>query len=85
MEVETMSMLGLVWPVYPVGIELTGRNPLNPEVPNVTGAVAHGIEINHSGGRCVYRKIKQLQSNAAGVTAEEGEVHSSPIFMGSHG
>ena len=78
MEIETMSFLGLVRAIHPVGIELTGTNPFNPDVPHVTGAVARGIEINNSGGRCVYRKIKQLQPNAAGVTAEEGEVDPPP-------
>src|ERR1019366_10613382 len=84
-EIETMSFPGLVRAVHPVGIELTGTNPLNPDVPHVTGAVARGIEINHSDGGCVYGLIKQLQPNAAGVTAEEGEVDPPPIFMGSHG
>ena len=85
MEIETMSFPGLVRAVHPIGIELTGTNPLNPDVPYVTGAVARGIEINHPGGRCVCRTIKQLQPNAAGVTAEDGEVDSPLIFMGSHG
>src|ERR1019366_5643991 len=69
-EIETMSFPGFIRSIHPVGVKLTGTNSLNPYVPYVTRAVARGIEINHSGGRCVCRKIKQLQPNAAGVTAK---------------
>ena len=65
-----MSFPRLVRAIHPVGIELAGTDALNPDVPHVTGAVAQRIEINHPGRRCVYRKIKQLEPNAAGVTAE---------------
>ena len=85
MEIKTMSVPRLVRAVHSIGIELTGSNPFNPDVPHITGAVAGRIEINHSGGRCVLRKIKKLQTNSAGVTAQEGEVDSPPIFMGSQG
>ena len=78
MEIETMSFPRLVWSVQPVGIELTRTNPLNPDVPYVTAAVARGIEINDSGRHCVFGMVEQLQSNAAGVTAEEGEIDSPP-------
>ena len=80
-----MSFPGLVRAVHPIGIKLAGTKRFNPDVPQVTGAVAHGIEIDHSGGRCVRREIKQLQPNTAGVTAEDGEVDSPLVFMGSDG
>ena len=55
MEIKTMSVPRLVRAVHSIGIELTGSNPFNPDVPHITGAVAGRIEINHSGGRCVLR------------------------------
>ena len=83
--IETMAVLGLIRAVHAVGIELTGTDPLHPNVPHVTSAVGLGIQINHPGWRGILGMIKQLQPNAAGVTAEEGEVDSPPILMGSHG
>jgi hypothetical protein len=72
----------------------TGRPPdkhrvgrdesFNPDVPHITGAVARGIQSNDSEGRAICREFKQLEPDAAGVTAEEGEVDSGSIFMGSH-
>ena len=85
MGIETMALVGLIRAVHAVGIELTGTDPTHPNVPHVTSAVALGIQINHPGGRGILGMIKQLQPNAAGVTAEEGEIDSFPIFMGSHG
>src|SRR6266851_5468542 len=78
-----MSFLRLVWAVYSITIELTRTNPLNPDVPHVTSAVAHGIQINNLSGGCVFGMIKQLKPNAAGVTAEQSKVNSSSTFMGS--
>ena len=78
-----MSFAGLVRAIHPVGIELTGTNPFNPDVPHITRAVACGIEINHPGGHCVCGLIEQLEPNAAGVTAEQGKVDPSLGFMGS--
>src|SRR5579872_348606 len=43
-EIETMSFPGLVRAIHPVGIELAGTNPLDPDVPHVTGTVAQRIE-----------------------------------------
>jgi hypothetical protein len=37
-----------------------------------------------SAGRAICWALKQLEPNEAGVTAEEGEVDSGSIFMGSH-
>ena len=85
MEIETMSVPGLVGAVHSIGIQLPGTNPFNPNVPHVTGAVARGIEINHSGGRRVCRKIKKLQADPGRVTTEESEVNSLSIFNCAHG
>ena len=81
-EIKTMAFLGLVRTVHPVGIELTGTNPLNPDVPHVTRAVARGIEINHPGSCGIFGMIKQLQPNAAGVAAEEAKFTPSPDVHG---
>ena len=78
-----MAFFGLVRAIHPIGIELTGRNPVNPYVPHVAGAVVCRIEINSLGRRCVCGVIKKLQSNTVGVTAKQGKVHSSVGFMGS--
>lgn len=79
-----MAVLGLIRTGHAIGIQLARLNPLNPDVPHVTSAVARRVEIKHSGGRGIDGMIKQLQPNAAGVTAKEGEVDSPPVFMGSH-
>ena len=82
-EIETMSFLGLIRAVHAIGIQLARANPLNPDVPHVTSAVARGIQINHPGGRGIFGMIKQLQPNAAGVSAEERKVHSFATCIGS--
>jgi hypothetical protein len=79
-----MSLFGLVRAVYPISIELTGANTLNPNVPHVTRAVGHAVEIHNPGGYGIFWMIKQLQPNMAGVTTEKGEVDASSIRMGSH-
>jgi hypothetical protein len=58
-------------------------NPVDRDVPHVTGAVARGIEINHSSGRGIFRVIEQLQPNAGCVAAEERKVHAFALRMGS--
>ena len=75
--------LGLVRAIHAVSIELTGADPLNPNVPYIAGAVARWIQIDDPGGRCVFGMIEQLQPNAAGVTTENGEIDSSSPFLGS--
>jgi len=40
-EVEAMSLARIVGAIHSVGIELTGTDPLHPNVPYVAGAVAH--------------------------------------------
>ena len=82
-EIEPMAVLGLIRAIHAIGIELTRTNPLNPDMPHITRAVACGIEINHLGCRCVFGLIKQLQPNAAGVSAEEREVDSFATGIGS--
>jgi hypothetical protein len=71
--------------VHAIAIELARSNSLNPDVPHVTCAVAREIEINPPGGRGIFGVVKQLQPNAAGMPAEEGEIDSSPKFMSAHG
>jgi hypothetical protein len=83
-EIVTMSFPGVIRAVRPIPIELAGTNPLNPDVPHITGAVVRGIQSNDSEGHAICWVLKQLEPNAAGVTAEEGEVDSGSIFMGSH-
>ena len=82
-EIETMSFAGFVRAIHAVSIELTGTDPLHPNVPYVAGAVARGIQIDYPGGHCVFGMVEQLQSNAAGVTAENGEINPSSPFLGS--
>ena len=81
-EIETMSLAGFVRAIHAVGIELTGADPLHPDVPYVAGAVARRIQIDYPGGRCVFGMVEQLQSNAAGVAAENGEINPSSPFAG---
>jgi len=78
-----MAVPGLIRAVHAIGIQLARPNPLNPDVPNVTRAVAHGIQINHPGGRGIFGTIKQLQPNAICMSAEERKVHSVATCIGS--
>ena len=82
-EIEPMAVLGLIRAVHAIAIQLASRDPFNPDVPHVTRAVASGIQINHSGRRGIFRTIKQLQPNAAGMSAEERKVHSFATGRGS--
>jgi len=84
-EIEAMALVGLVRTVHPVGVELTGTNPLKPDVPHVTRSVTRGIEINYLGRRCVCGMIKQLQPNMARVTTEQGKINACFGFMWSQG
>ena len=78
-----MSFAGFVRAIHAVSIELTGTDPLHPNVPYVAGAVARSIQIDYPGGHRVFGMVKQLESNAAGVTAENGEINPSCRFLGS--
>ena len=78
-----MSFAGFVRAIHAVSIELTGTDPFDPNVPDVAGAVARRIQIDDPGGHCVFGMVEQLESNAAGVTAENGEIDSSLRFLGS--
>ena len=82
-KIETMSFIGFVRAIHAVSIQLTGTDPLHPNVPDVSSAVARGIQINHPDGRGIFRMIKQLQSNSAGVSAEKSKVHSFTTCIGS--
>src|SRR5208283_4189273 len=54
-------------------------------MPYVPGAIAARIEIDYPGGRCVFGMVEQLQSDAAGVAAENCEVNAASHFLGSQG
>jgi len=79
-----MAVLGLVGAVHSIGIQLARSNPPNPDVPHITSAVERGIQIDHPGSLGIFWMIKQLQPNAAGVSAEECKVHSFATCIGSH-
>ena len=64
-EIEPMAFAGLVRPIHAVRIELTGTDPRHPDVPDVPGTVARGIQIDDPGRLCVFGMVEQLQSNAA--------------------
>ena len=76
-EVVAVSVARLVWAIHTVGIKLTLNDPLYPNVPDVAGAVKSRVEIDYPAGYCVFAIVEQLQSNAAGVTAENREMNSS--------
>ncbi len=78
-----MSFAGFVRAIHAVSIQLTGTDPLHPNVPYVAGAVARSIQIDDPRGHRVFGMVKQLESNAAGVTAENGEINPSFRFLGS--
>src|SRR5208283_2597090 len=82
-EIETMAVLGLIRAVHTIGIQLARSNPLNPDVPHVTSAVARGIQINGPGSCRISGMIKQLQPNTAGVPTEERKVYSLVTSIGS--
>jgi hypothetical protein len=77
-----MAVRGLIRAVHTIGIELAGANSVNPTMPHVTSAVACGIQINHPGDRGIFRMIKQLQPNAARMSAEARTVHSFATCVG---
>ena len=83
--VEAMPFRWLVRSIDPVSIELARLDPLNPDVPHVTGVVASGVKTYDPSGLCILGMIKELQLNAGRMTAEEGEVNSSLRFISSHG
>ena len=85
MEIETMSLAGLVSTIHTVSIALAGRDPLHPNVPYVAGAVVRCIQVDRPGGRRVFGMVKQFQSNTAGISAEDGEINSASAFLGSQG
>ena len=69
-EIKTVSFARFVRTIHAIRIELAGADPLHPNVPYVAGTVVRGIQIYHPGGCGIFRMIKQLQPNAAGVPAE---------------
>ena len=81
-EVETMPLGGFVRPTHPVSIELTGCNPLHPNVPDVTGAVVRSIQVDGPGGHRIFGMVEELQSSAAGMAAEDGEINPTFRFSG---
>lgn len=84
-EIKAVSFTGLVQAVQAVGIELAGTYAIDPDVPHITGAVTGRIQIDHPGRFSVLRKVKQFQPNAAGMSAEDGEVGAIAMAVGTHG
>ena len=78
-----MAFAGFVRAIHAVSVELTGIDSLHPDVPYIAGAVAHWIQIDYPGRLCVFGMVEQLESNAAGVAAEDGEIDPSCRFLGS--
>ncbi len=76
-----MACAGLIRTAHAIGIQLAGPDTLNPDVPHITCAIARRIKLNRPGWDCVRGLIKQLQPNPAGVTAEQGEVDASFMFV----
>ena len=83
MEIEAMSFAGFVGTIHSVSIQLTDTDPLNPNMPHVTGPVASGLQIDHLSGFNVFRMVEKLELNANGVTAEESEINPSSAFLSS--
>jgi hypothetical protein len=75
----------LVRSIDPVSIELARLDPLNPDVPHVTGVVASGVKTYDPASLGILGKIEELQLDAGRISAEEGEIDSSLRFKGSHG
>ncbi len=81
--IKTVSFAGFVRALHAVREELTGADPLHPHVPDISGAVVRGIQIDHPSGHGVVGMAEQLQSDSGGMTAEQGEVHAAFCFEGS--
>ena len=78
-----MPFAGFIRAIRAVSIKLTGTDPLHPNVPDVAGAVVRRIQIDDPGGLRVFGMVEELQPNAAGVTAENSEIHPSLRILGS--
>jgi hypothetical protein len=59
MLVEAMPSLGMIGPIYPVSIKLSGLNVLYPYMPNVPRAVLLGVELDDFPGQFISRLVKE--------------------------
>ncbi len=69
-----MAVSRLIGTVHAVRIELTGDDPGHPDVPDVTGTVARGIQLDDPGGLGVFRMVEKLEADAASVATEDRKV-----------
>jgi len=60
---------------------LSSARAPHPDMPDVPGAMPRRIQTDDSGRLCVFGMVEQFQSNAAGVTAEQGEIDPRSFFL----
>ena len=70
MEIETMAFIRFKGSVNAISIELTRLDTRDPDMPDVSSAVARRIQIDDPDRLCVFDMREQLKSNAGGVTTE---------------
>src|SRR5215831_5141599 len=81
MGVEAMAFFWLIRSFNAIAVELTGRNATDPHMPDVTGPMAHWIQINNPGGGPVTSVLIELTSHSGRVTAEQSEIDPiSPLM-----
>ena len=66
-------------------VELAGPDPLQPDVPDVAGLVPGRIEDDAPGRHGVLGTGEEVEADAGGVPAEDGEVDAIPARMGAEG
>ncbi len=78
-----MSVPQAIRPFYSIHAELAGAQTLDPYMPYVVGAMVSRIEHEGTSGGAVTVMGVALQTDAGGVTAEDGEAHASRMEMSS--
>lgn len=72
---------GLVRTVQPVRVRLPGKDAFDPHVPDITGTIADGVEIDAARWLGVGAVGEQFQPDTPGVATEEREV--DPVHEGA--
>ena len=71
-----MSLGRFVGTKDPVQVVLAGTDPVDLNVPDISGPVCPGIELDHIGGRTILWIREQEQVHTGGVPAEYGKLHT---------
>ena len=81
MRVEAVAFFRLIGSFDAIAVELARGDTSNPDMPDLTGPMSHGIQINDLARRSVAWILIELRADTGGVTAEHSEINPVSVLM----